>query len=209
MGFKISQVAVVLVAAVMLAGCQDRPENKVIAPSENSAVKAVAENADEKTVLESYLKSIRQNDKKAMYTLSNLTPKLVDESRLLLINQNKDKPETNAIADAEVALGMSGSVDFYLKKLPLVLLPKADVSFVKAVAPPEGSKGVMYVMQVSYPDAANAVQDKDGKTVKTLHLKMGVLNHDLYSGVKLQQFVVDSADFANLLGGEFDVQEYW
>lgn len=210
MSFKMRQAMVVLFAAMLLAGCQDRPENSTTIQSGSNIMKAVAENADEKALLESYLQAIRQGDKEAMYTLSDLTPELVEKSRLLLINQKKENPSATDIADAEVALSMSGSIDYYLKKLPqMVFLPKAELSFVKAVAAPQGVQGFVYLLEVRYPDAANAVQDKDGKAVKKLHLKMGVVNHALNSGLKLREFVVDTTEFSNLLGREYNVQEYF
>lgn len=164
---------------------------------------------NDKELALAFLGGIQKGDKKSMYDMSNLTSELVVQSREKLTNSEKYKQSKKERAETEHALRMSGSIEFFLKKLAHIFPKSAQLQVVRTKKDASGDafKNI-HEVKVTYSNKEDALTDKTGKKAKEILLKLQQIKH-VVNGVTLQEFVFDHKDFAKMADREFVVLSYY
>lgn len=190
-------------------GC-NKKENTLpaVAAKNVKAQKAPGQMNDSELAL-AFLGCIPNNDKKLMYEVSNLTTEMVEESRAKLTNTAKYKLTSKERTATEHALRMSGSIDFYLKKMTKILPASAQLETIKTEQQKNHESAVnIHYIKISYRNKDESPADKKGQPVKEMIVKLKQIKH-VVNGVTLQEFVFDSKDFEKMADKDFEVVSYY
>lgn len=204
--------AIVLLAVLVLsgaiAGCS-KNENKPVTNTKIVQANKAPEQMNDAELALAFLGCIQNNDKKLMYEVSNLTPELVEESRTKLTNTAKYKQTPKERIETEHALRMSGSIDFYLKKMTKIL-PQSSLLVITKTDQEKISKKTINIhsIKISYRNKDEAPIDKKGQTVKEMIVRLKQVKH-VVNGHTLQEFVFDSKDFEKIADKDYDVVSYY
>ncbi|HIJ95351.1 MAG TPA: hypothetical protein HPP94_06375 [Desulfuromonadales bacterium] len=156
-----------------------------------------------------FLGCVQNNDKKLMYEVSNLTAERVEESREKLTNTAKYKQTSQERTATEHALRMSGSIDFYLKKMTKILPASAQLEIIKSEQEKKSESAVnIHSIKISYSNKDEAPADKSGKSVKDMVVKLKQIKH-VVNGVTLREFIFDSKDFEKMADKDYEVVSYY
>jgi len=204
------RVAIVLaVMALSASGCnqQESGQSKTVTAKVAGNVNPAQMNDEELAF--AFLRGIQNGDKKLMYEVSNLTPELVEDSRNKLTHRSKYKQSKKEWSETEHALRMSGSIDFFLKKLKNILPKSAQLELIKERqdASGENPKNV-YDIKIIYSKKEDAMLDKNGKKVKEMVVQLHQVKHTV-AGRTLQEFVFDNKDFERMADRDFVVLSYY
>lgn len=204
---NLALLAVILLCATHLAGCRGSenspPAGKVIRKV------ATADEAQGKASLLAFLKALQNSDKKAAYAASNLTPELVEKSRKLLVNQPVNKITKQQATEAENALRMSGSIDLYLKKMPVILLKSADIEVVKTGKWAATVPNVLtHEAKITFANKNEALSDSTGKRIKEFILRFQQIQYEV-DGKLLQEFLIEDQTFENIINRKLEVKAYF
>jgi hypothetical protein len=153
----------------------------------------------------SFLSGIQYGDKKLMYETSNLTPELVENSRNILTHTEKYKQTKKERAETEHALRMSGSIDFFLKKLTKILPKSAQLQLIKTTQKTKDKITTKeHKIKIIFPNRDDALVDKNGERIKEMAIRLLQVEHTV-NGHTMQEFVFDNKDFEKMSDQEYEV----
>ena len=204
---KLALLTVMLLCTAHLAGCRGAENSP---PTGKSAKKiAAVDEAQGKASLLAFLKALQNSDKKAAYAASNLTPELVEKSRKLLVNQPVNKITKEQATEAENALRMSGSIDLYLKKMPVILLKSAAIEVVKTGKWNTSVPNVLsHEAKITFANKKEALSDSTGNRIKEFILRFQQIQYEV-DGKLLQEFLIEDKTFENIISRKLEVKAYF
>lgn len=209
---RVTAIVAVLALSGTISACNKKENSQPAAAAKVEQVeriKIVPGQMKDSELAFAFLSGIQNNDKQTMYAVSNLTPEMVEESRNKLTNTTKYKQTKKERAATEHALRMSGSIDFFLKKLTKILPKSAQLQVIKTTqeAKAEGSMKVHHV-KITYGKKEEALVDKKGKQAKEIVVRLQQIRH-MVNGHTLQEFVFDNQDFEKMSDKEYEVLSYY
>lgn len=199
----------VLVFMGAVTGCSKKENIQPAATEKKEQIIVVSDQMKDSDRALAFLACIQKNDKKLMYEVSNLTPKLVEESRKKLTNVAKYKQTPKERAETEHALRMSGNIDFFLKKLTKIFPPSALLQVTKTTQEARADSSInVHLIKISFTNKEDALGDKAGKQIKEMVVRLHQIKH-LVNGNTLQEFVFDNKDFEKMSDKDFEVLSYY
>lgn len=193
------KIVCVVVASVAVFGCK---------ANENEAPKAsekTAQTAAESKQGATFLKALQASDKKLLYEVSKLAPADVEESRTKLTNVKKYKLTAEQRTETEHALRMSGSIDFYLKKIT-PLLKGADIKITgSSKTEPPRIPMIVHAVKLTYKDKSKAPMDAGGRHIEELAFRLQQMNHKVQNK-ELLEFMIDNNDFIDIMDRNYRVK---
>ena len=199
-------IMAVLVISGIILGCSKKESNLPVAAAKVEQKQIAPEQINDGELALAFLAGIQNKDKKRVYEISNLTSELVEESRAKLTNTVKYKLTKKERAETEHALRMSGSIDFFLKKLTSILPKSAQLQVMKSIKIDNTTND--HHIKITYSKREEAVSDKTGKSAKEIVVKLKQIKH-VVNGLTLQEFVFDNKDFEKMADKNFEVVSYY
>lgn len=206
---------IIIMAVVMISGATlgcSKKESSQSQPATNAKVERRIVNPAQMNDYELalvFLEGIQHNDKKQMYDVSNLTPEMVEESRNKLTDTAKYKLTKNERTATEHALRMSGSIDFFLKKLTKILPKSAQLQVIKTTHVGSGTNTInVHDIKITYSTKEDGVVDKSGKQAREIVVRLQQIRH-VVNGHTLQEFVFNNKDFEKMADKDFVVLSYF
>lgn len=155
-----------------------------------------------------YLEALKAGDRSLLYQASNLSSQDVDESRQRLTNTKKYPLTPEQRKETEHALRMSGSIDFYLKKIT-PLLKHATISIAettRTVAP--RIPMLIHEVKLTYVEKKQAPTDINGRQIKELIFRLNQMEHKVAAKV-LHEFEIDNNDFIKMTDRQFNAKAFF
>ncbi len=202
-------IVIALTLSGILSGCNSKGSNQPVAPVKVEQKKTDPANMNNSERAVAFLIAIQNNDKKMMYEISGLTPEMVNESREKLTHAAKYKQSKKERAESEHALRMSGSIDFFLKKLTGILSKSAQLQLTKTTQDTNGKKSKnIHDIKITYSKIEDSLVDKSGKKAREIVVRLQQISH-VVNGNTLQEFFFDSKDFEKMADKDFVVLSYF
>lgn len=201
-------ILVVLALSGIFTAC-NKTENNQAAAVKIEQKSIVTSQMNDAELAVAFLNGIQNGDKKRIYEVSNLTPELVENSRKILTNTTKYKQTKKERVETEHALRMSGSIDFFLKKLPKVL-PKSTQLLVSKTTKENTADSTLKIhhIKVVYSNRDEALSDKTLQKMKEMTIRLQQIDH-VVNGRLLHEFSFKSEDFEKIADGNFEVTSYY
>lgn len=205
---KIFSIVALVALSGTISACNKKENSQPAAAKVQQKVVVTAQMSDGDRA-RAFLAGIQNNDKKLMYDVSSLTPELVENSRKILTNTATYKQTKKERAETEHALRMSGSIDFFLKKMPKILLKSAQLQVSKTTKEGTADSPLkVHLVKVIYSNKDEALSDKKGQRVKEMILRLQQIEH-VVNGRLLHEFSFKSEEFEKIADGEFEVTSYY
>lgn len=190
-----------------ISACNKKEDIPPVAKVEQKII-ATGQMNDSDRVL-AFFAGIQSNDKKLMYGVSNLTPEMVENSRKILTDTVTYKQTKKERVETEHALRMSGTIDFYLKKLTKIIPKSAQFQVIKTTQENKTNSVVkVHHVKIFYSNKDEALTDKKGQRIKEMAIRLQQIDHKVKNQL-MHEFLFENRDFEKLADGNFEGMTYY
>lgn len=196
----------IIAIGIFVFGCSGKTSEQP--KTSKTEQKALLEN--DSILAHKFLQGVQESNKAKMFEAANLTAELVNDSREKLIHATKYKQTEQQRKDAEHALRVSGNIDFIASKIKIILPKSANFQVTKSINSelPDGTKKIEHSVQITYANKAEAISDKEGRSVKSMVLHLLQISR-LVNGRWINDISFNTMEFEKMAGKEFEVLSYF
>lgn len=196
---KVGFVVAIFMAVI---GCNT---NESTVPKSSDKLSQTAAEQQSSTSAFAFLKALQTSDKKLLYEVSGITLDSVEESRTKLTNTKKYKLTAEQRIETEHALRISGSIDFYLKKIT-PLLKGADIKITDSIKiQPPRIPMVVHTVKLTYKDSKKGPTDSGGKQINELVFRLQQIDRKI-NNKEVLELIIDNSDFIEIMDRNYKVK---